>query len=87
MHELNIVDNGRTGLHANHKTEFVDISVLATRGVDQENGWVMNSGFREFDVASGRTTFEWWMLDHVSLNDSVSLIQLLDGPYPTGWNP
>jgi hypothetical protein len=87
MHGLRIIEDGKTGLHINHKTEWVDVADLAPRGIEQDAGFVMNSGFREFDVETGRTKFEWWMHDHVPLSHSPVKIKYLDGPYPTGWNP
>jgi hypothetical protein len=34
------------------------------------DGLVRDYGFREIDVATGRTIREWWALDHVSLDES-----------------
>ena len=87
MHELNVVDDGRTALHIIHKTDWVDVSELAEFGVDREAGWILNVGFREVEIATGRTKFEWWMLDHVPLSDSSVEIIGLEGPHPRGWSP
>ena len=83
MHELNIIEEGKTALAIMGRAEFVDVSEL---GVGQEAGWVSNVGFREFDIATGQTKFEWWALDHVPLSASSVKINNLDGPHPIGWN-
>jgi hypothetical protein len=83
MHEFNIIEEGRTGLAIIGRTELVDISEL---GIYEEVGWVANVGFREFDVATGQTKFEWWALDHVPLSASSEKIGKIKGPHPSGWN-
>ncbi|RDW69191.1 hypothetical protein BP6252_08211 [Coleophoma cylindrospora] len=83
MHEFNIVEEGRIGLAIIGKAEYVDVTDL---GLEQEVGWVHNQGFREFDVATGDTKFEWWTLGHVHLSASSVKIDHLDGPHPRGWN-
>lgn len=83
MHELLVIDEGRTSLQIINKADFVDISEL---GLDIDEGWVVNIGFREVDIATGRTNFEWWALDHVPLSESSAEVANLDGPHPRGWN-
>lgn len=86
MHELNVINDGRTGLYITHKSDWVDLSELSAFGVEEEAGWVMNIGFREIDIASGEVLFEWWALDHVPLSTSSTRIENLEGPPPKGWN-
>lgn len=83
MHELNIIEDGKKGLAILGKAEFADISVL---GLDIDVGWVLNLGFREFDIATGETLFEWWAMDHVPLDHSNVKIENINGPHPRGWN-
>jgi len=87
MHGFQVIKNGRIGLHVNHKTKWLNLSSLADQGITQEAGFVQDSGFREFDIKTGRTIFQWWMSDHVPLSYSVNKVEHLDGPSPHGWNP
>lgn len=86
MHELNVIDGGRRALHIESRPRYVDVTELGIDGVNA--GWVADLGFRETEVSTGRTTFEWWAADHVSLSESsVSYsAQDLRGPPPMAWN-
>jgi hypothetical protein len=83
MHELNIIEDGRTALHIIAKPDRANITEL---GTGKSVGWIANHGFREMDIATGKTTFEWWALDHVPLSASSVLLKNLDGPLPKSWN-
>ena len=82
MHELNIIEEGRTALHIIQKADFVDVSEL---GLGQDAGWVANIGFREVDMVTGKTKFEWWAVDHVLLEASSVAVNI-QRPYPNAWN-
>ena len=83
MHELNIVEGGRTALAIIGRSELVDTSEL---GLAKDVGWVSNMGFREFDIATGENIFEWWALGKVQLSESTVEIDSLEGPHPRAWN-
>lgn len=83
MHELFLIDEGKTGLAITNRADWVDVREL---NAGQDAGWISNSGFREFDVVTGETRFEWWALDHVSLSESNTTIFNLDGPPPLAGN-
>ncbi|KAK5714201.1 hypothetical protein LTR15_011109 [Elasticomyces elasticus] len=84
MHELKIVDGGQSALHILWKPEYIDVSELGLP--DRKAGWVGNMGFREVDLESGNTVFEWWSLDHVPLQESSWPVSKLEGPAPTAWD-
>ncbi|KAK4896122.1 hypothetical protein LTR27_005979 [Elasticomyces elasticus] len=69
MHELNIVDEGRSAVYLTSKGEARDISELGLS--NQTTGWVSNIGLREVNLASGRTNFEWWSKGVVSILEST----------------
>ena len=83
MHELNIIDEGRTALHISYMPKYLDITNL---GLAEEAGWVADLGIREVDIVTGQTKFEWWASDHVSLNESSVALSDLQGPHPNAWN-
>ncbi len=84
MHELNIMDNGRSALIFLYKPARVDVRGVAHD--DSETGWISDMGFREFDLASGDTIFEWWASPHISVEESTTRPTQLEGPYPQGWD-
>ncbi|KAK4960619.1 hypothetical protein LTR10_003515 [Elasticomyces elasticus] len=83
MHELKVVDGGESALHLLWKPEYIDVSEL---GLEQQAGWVGNMGFREVDIASGKTITEWWSLDHIPLSESSWPVEGLAGPSPIAWD-
>ncbi|KAF2174173.1 hypothetical protein M409DRAFT_62296 [Zasmidium cellare ATCC 36951] len=84
MHELNIIDNGKSALHFMDRSEYVDVSELGIDGVKQ--GWILDTGFREMDLKTGKTTFEWWASKHVAVSESSVKVERLENPYPLSWN-
>ena len=84
MHELNVLDNGRTALHLMDRSVRVDVAELDLDGMKE--GWILDTGFRELNVATGETEFEWWASEHVSVSESKVKAQDLDQPYPFSWN-
>ncbi|KAJ6036352.1 hypothetical protein N7540_000631 [Penicillium herquei] len=51
---------------------------LSMYGGEQEQQWVVSSGFQELDLETGELIFEWYSLDHISPNHSDLLLK------PTG---
>lgn len=80
MHELNVVDGGSHALHFISRPLYVDATDLA---IDTEAGWITNLGFREVDLASGTTLFEWWAHDQIGLAESRVAVE---GLKSGGWN-
>ena len=80
MHEYNVFeeDNQVKALHILQEPKFMDIRELEHQGL--EAGWVADLGFREVDVASGVTLFEWWATDHRSLIESNVELKNVEGP-------
>jgi hypothetical protein len=83
MHEFNIINEGRTAMSIMTRSQYIDVRQLK---LDRDAGWVLNTGFREFDVSTGETLFEWWALDHLSLTESSMPVGDMDKPLPQGWN-
>jgi len=86
MHEMNIISEGRTALHIIHQPLWLDISELGEFGVPDEAGWVLDCGFREVEVDTGKVLFEWWPHEHVRMSTSSVEVSGLEGPPPMGWN-
>lgn len=87
MHELVVVDEGQSALYLTHKYVKMDVSHF-----DVENhtiGWVSDPGFREIDLATGRTNFEWFTTGRISEMESSAAPPKhgdLAGPWPSAWN-
>jgi hypothetical protein len=86
MHELLMGDNGKTAVYVTRRPDWVDVSELSPYGVESEAGWLLNMGFREVEVETGKVLFEWWALDHIPIATSSVEIQDLEGPPPAGWD-
>lgn len=84
MHELNVIDDGRSALHFMDRSEYMEVSELGIDGVKQ--GWILDTGFREMDVKTGETKFEWWASKHVGVSESTVKVDRLENPYPLSWN-
>ncbi|EME38173.1 hypothetical protein DOTSEDRAFT_57685 [Dothistroma septosporum NZE10] len=84
MHEFNVLDDGKTGMHIVQKVEVADVSHLDANG--QQSGLVINMGIREFDLHTNKTIFMWWAQDYVNLNASSFPPRFLNGPFPNGWD-
>lgn len=88
MHELVVVDGGRSALYLTHKTTKMDLRHLNLED-GRTAGWVTVPGFREVDLATGRTNFEWFSLGHISELESSTFppsAKELDGPWALGWS-
>lgn len=57
MHEFILLGNGKTAVHLLQKPR--NEKALLPAG-DARSGWYMDNGFREVDIATGDTIFEWW---------------------------
>ena len=75
IHEFTIIDNGKSALLSITKVQVEDVSSVTLK---HPNGFkVANKGFREMDLHTGRTNFEWFPLDHgVSVNESFNMLEL-----------
>lgn len=82
MHEFNVIESGKTALVVVHRTEVVNTTALGLEN-EIEKGRVANMGMHEFDVATGKTNFIWWALDHLKLSESTVEIKDLN---KGGWN-
>ena len=83
MHELKILDSGDSALFFAQRTELVNTTDLNIPGIDM--GYILNVGFRQVDVRTGETQFEWWAHPEVSLAESTRDVKNL-GPWPVSWN-
>ena len=59
MHEFRIINDGRSAL--------VIVGIISKRPV----GLVTSSGFREVDIATGETLFDWMSLRHINISESM----------------
>lgn len=84
MHEFNLVDNGQSALHMTHRPEYVSTAEITNQS--SSRGYIINMGFREVDIRTGETKFQWWAHPEVSLAESSTARHSLNGPYPQGWN-
>ncbi|KAK4969785.1 hypothetical protein LTR42_009057 [Elasticomyces elasticus] len=71
MHEWVVVEGGRSALYLTHVTRKLDISELELE--NRTTGWVAIPGFREIELATGKTLFEWFSQGHVSLSETTAL--------------
>ena len=83
MHEFKVLGNGCRALHFMVRPKFADVTAL---DIEVEEGWIADVGFREVDISSRATLFEWWALDHISPAESTVGATDLAGPTPTSWN-
>ena len=71
IHEFSIIDGGKSAIIAMVKGQKEDVSSVTSKYPDGVN--VRNPGFREIDLATGRTKFKWYGLDHgVTVDESFS---------------
>jgi hypothetical protein len=69
MHEFNVIDNGKTALLIASRVKLFDVSNSSAK--EEDEVWVMDGGFAEVDVATGKPIFEWWALDHINPQEST----------------
>jgi len=68
-HEFTIIDGGKSAIMSIEKAQ----NVSSVTSKDPDGFRIMNQGFREIDLATGRTKFEWFAFDHgVTVNDSFN---------------
>ena len=69
LHEFSIIDGGKSAIMTMGKTQKENISSVTSKYPNGVN--VGNTGFREIDLATGRTKFDWYSLDHgVTVDES-----------------
>jgi hypothetical protein len=67
MHEFAVSGTQQTALYTTKKMIFHNHSDIARPEVEL---WIIYDGFREVDLHSGETVFEWSCVDHVDLHES-----------------
>jgi hypothetical protein len=72
MHEFSIVDGGKSAILTVEKVQQQDVSSLTSKHPDGFD--TLSTGFREIDLGTGRTKFDWLPLDHgVTVDESFFL--------------
>ena len=78
IHEFTVVDGGKSAIITTEKEEQHDVSSVTSKYPDGYN--TLNKGFREIDLGTGRTNFEWAALDYgVMVNESFNLKDVDEG--------
>ncbi|KAJ5628580.1 hypothetical protein N7490_010808 [Penicillium lividum] len=67
MHEFTVSGMRPSAIHATTTMKFHNHSDITRPEVEL---WINYGGFREIDVRSGETIFEWSCLDHIELHES-----------------
>ncbi|KAJ5107414.1 hypothetical protein N7456_004089 [Penicillium angulare] len=75
-HEFNVID-GRSALI---EIRLPVLTNLSAYGGDEEQQWIVSSGFQEVNIQTGELIFEWYSFDHVSPEYSHLRLKS-DGPY------
>lgn len=68
MHEFRIINDGRSALLIVGIVEAQNVSKPPSR---RPLGLVVSGGFREVDIATGETLFDWMSLQHINLSESM----------------
>ncbi|KAL2865973.1 arylsulfotransferase family protein [Aspergillus lucknowensis] len=76
VHEFEVVD-GRSVLIEVPVPVPLDLSPF---GGDEDQKWILSSGFQEIDIQTGELLFEWYSLDHITPNYSALPLET-DGPF------
>lgn len=85
MHEFKVIEDGTKAVHLMTRTDVADITDIEDTALNA--GLIVNMAAREFNLASGKTTFEWWMHPSISLNHSnAQVAKKFRGPFPEGWD-
>ena len=68
MHEFRIINDGRSAL--------LIVGIMEAQNTSKPHsmrpvGLVISSGFREVDIATGETLFNWMSLQHINLSESM----------------
>ena len=87
MHELLLLPSpqGASAIHLTAQSNLEDLRGIGTIG--QERGWAIDTGFREVNIETGETIFDWWPRDHIPLTQST--VPIDDNAFkrpPSGWN-
>lgn len=70
MHETAVVD-GKTMLIPIYEPRAYN---LERYGLDPGQGWILDGVFQEVDIETGDVLFQWNAIDHVSVEESYSLL-------------
>lgn len=81
MHEFKVLSGGQSALHILQKFELADTRNLTAGKLAV--GFVCNMGFREFDLTTGQTKFEWWAGKDIPVASTrIAASNTLAGPFP-----
>ncbi|KAJ5279783.1 hypothetical protein N7478_005155 [Penicillium angulare] len=75
-HEFNVID-GKSALIEIGLPVLTDLSAY---GGDEEQQWIISSGFQEIDIQTSELIFEWYSFGHISPEYSHLSLES-DGPY------
>lgn len=78
-----MLEEGKKFIHIDTKAELRDISMY---DYGTPVGYLFNQGIREVDVATGKTLFQWWALDHIEPSESNARVKNINGPWPAAWD-
>ena len=67
IHEFQVM-NGNTSLSTCQQPLAVDVSSL---GFPSTTASILDTGFREIELSTGKVLFEWWPSDHLSFSESM----------------
>ena len=78
LHEFTVVDDGKSAIMTTIKFQQENVSSVTP---EYPQGFMAgNKGFREIDLGTGRTKFEWAALDNgVTVDESFNLMELNQG--------
>jgi hypothetical protein len=70
MHELLLVPTPQrtSAIHLIGRANFEDLRNIS--GANLDRGWATEVGFREMDIKTNETLFDWWPRDHIPLTQS-----------------
>ena len=71
MHEFSVIENGKSALLI--VTQWRNVSGGLFNKADNPATnvtYLLDSGFQEVDIETGRMKFEWWAFDHISASDT-----------------
>ncbi|KAF2084088.1 hypothetical protein K490DRAFT_49964, partial [Saccharata proteae CBS 121410] len=67
QHEFNVINNGKTALYVTQEGKNTEGACI---GLGESKTYANTNGFREVEIASKSTIFDWNSLDHIPLNES-----------------
>lgn len=89
MHELSLMESPRgiSAIHLTSRLHIDDLRSLNITRTQRGRGWIADTGFREIDVSSGTTLFQWWPRDHLPLTHrTVPVNEHAFNRPPYGWD-